>query len=287
MPSQDTAAVTQRASSLLSQMERSSKYEQEMRRRMYPAANEVGLMHPDNHSALLLRDSGTIDLFTVPNIGLRIDPTTESAYLYAPKIQNKGQHWAGWFAESFAMESEEEAFFKTRRGFFKFNEFFKGKAKQLWQMMSPQAMVQCAQNLWIFVKTQVHMKADSMFVTETPDHRFETPVTQIGIQGHYLDPFVLFTQEMYDDLVLIKEHLMELEAWANTHNHRYTWARNAGAGSTATPSESPEVPEELTIYSDPIVKGWSSPSPMPSQSQSDQQSLDDDDWKSLQESSWS
>lgn len=178
--------------------------EAEARRQNYPRADEVGIVHPDNHSGILVRDTGTVDIFAVPHLGLRLDPNTQSLSIFSTKVQEIGDQWAGIFKETFALDAEGAAYVRTPEMHVTIAEKLQAKIKEL---------------LEVLVDSEISIEGGDVITIKTSDLKLEVPVTAIGVQGHYLDKRVLYTQEMYDDLKKLSSYLDELVGWLRTHSH--------------------------------------------------------------------
>lgn len=59
----------------------------ELRKRKEFSTREVGLNHPDTHAFLRINDSGEIEIFAAPGIGLVISPSTRSISFFADSIK--------------------------------------------------------------------------------------------------------------------------------------------------------------------------------------------------------
>lgn len=169
--------------------------EADARRQNYPQADEVGIVHPLNHSGVLVRDTGTVDIFAVPHLGIRLDPTTQSLSSFSTKIQEIGDEWAGIFKETFSLDAEQATYIRT-----------------------PEMVVTVGEELRAKI-AEVSVEAGKTITVKTPDLKLEAPIEAISVEGHALDDRVLYTQEMYNDLKKLSAYLGELLLWLRTHTH--------------------------------------------------------------------
>ena len=59
----------------------------EFKRRKEFSHREVGITHPDNNGFFRISDSGEIEIFAAPGVGLIINPNTRSVSIYADSIK--------------------------------------------------------------------------------------------------------------------------------------------------------------------------------------------------------
>lgn len=90
----------------------------ELQRRTEFSHREVGLTHPDNNAFLRITDSGSIEIFAAPGIGVIINPNTRSISFYADSIkffsrENDGLRWNEKSFNPAADVYNEPAFLKT------------------------------------------------------------------------------------------------------------------------------------------------------------------------------
>lgn len=69
----------------------------EINRRKTFSSREVGITHPDNSSFIRLTDSGDIEIFAAPGVGLVINGSTRTVSIFADSIKfhakDDGLHW--------------------------------------------------------------------------------------------------------------------------------------------------------------------------------------------------
>ena len=242
-------SLKKRAEALRTNQPVGQEAEYEMERQNYPLADEVGLIHPLNKSSILLRDSGAIDLFMVPDMGMRMDPDVRSQTHFVPRMQYFGNEWSALIQELFAVEVKEDAYFKTRRMFAKFRETLKTKVRDLWEALVRDKIAIYGRYFWGILTKQFYVKAGKRIILEAPEIQIRTPISKIGVQGHYLDDKVLYTEEMYKDILKIEKHLESLQVWLQGHTH----TGNLGA-PTSQPLSSPLLHLILNDYTDPVTK---------------------------------
>lgn len=90
----------------------------ELKRRKQFSTREVGLNHPDNHSFIRVTDSGEIEIFGGPGIGIVINPGTRSISFFADSVKfyTKEEDGIRWNNKSFNPASDkynEPALVKT------------------------------------------------------------------------------------------------------------------------------------------------------------------------------
>jgi hypothetical protein len=90
----------------------------EYSRRKQFSDREVGITHPDNSGFMRISDSGEIEIFAAPGVGLIINPNTRSISLYADSIKFYSREDDGlrWNEKSFNPASDvynEPTFLKT------------------------------------------------------------------------------------------------------------------------------------------------------------------------------
>lgn len=90
----------------------------EYRKRKEFSTREVGLTHPDNSGFLRIADSGEIEIFAAPGVGLVINPSTRSISIFADSIKffSKEDDGLRWNNMSFNPASDtynEPALIKT------------------------------------------------------------------------------------------------------------------------------------------------------------------------------
>jgi hypothetical protein len=275
-------SLKKRAEALRTNQPVGQEAEYEMERQNYPLADEVGLIHPLNKSSILLRDSGAIDLFMVPDMGMRMDPDVRSQTHFVPRMQYFGNEWSALIQELFAVEVKEDAYFKTRRMFAKFRETLKTKVRDLWEALVRDKIAIYGRYFWGILTKQFYVKAGKRIILEAPEIQIRTPISKIGVQGHYLDDKVLYTEEMYKDILKIEKHLESLQVWLQGHTH----TGNLGA-PTSQPLSSPPSAPDLNDYTDPVTKPWPDPGePVPEEVQDDIGRFQNETWDYLTEGNW-
>lgn len=90
----------------------------ELKKRTEFSHREVGLTHPDNNAFMRITDSGSIEVFAAPGIGIIINPNTRSISFYADSIKfySKEDDGLRWNEKSFNPAADvynEPAFLKT------------------------------------------------------------------------------------------------------------------------------------------------------------------------------
>lgn len=90
----------------------------EFKKRREFSNREVGVTHPDNTGFMRIADSGEIEIFAAPGIGLIINPNTRSVSIYADSIKfySKEDDGLRWNEKSFNPASDvynEPALIKT------------------------------------------------------------------------------------------------------------------------------------------------------------------------------
>lgn len=90
----------------------------ELQKRTEFSHREVGLTHPDNNGFIRITDSGSIEVFAAPGIGLIINPNTRSISFYADSIKFYSREDDGlrWNEKSFNPAADvynEPALLKT------------------------------------------------------------------------------------------------------------------------------------------------------------------------------
>lgn len=252
--------------------------EHEAEAQKYPLADEVGIIHPKNKSAIMIRDTGVIDLMGVPHVGIRIDPKNSAVSTKADHIQNSGECWELLLQDSFVMETEKTIRTKTVDYVSIVRGACRTKAQQLWQVLCKNNIVSYAGTMWSTIKRQLILRVQEFLYVETPEVRLDTEIEKIAIQGHSLDDKVLYTQEMYDDIQSVRQYLIQLKTWADSHVH----------GTPAGPSTPAVAPSPMTpnlgVYASPKVRPWTGPpvSPIPRESQEDIDDLQRERWMHLQ-----
>lgn len=98
----------------------------EVKKRKEFSTREVGLTHPDNSGFFRIADSGEIEIFAAPGIGLVINPATRSISLFADSIKffcrdDDGLRWNSMSFNPAADVYNEPALIKT-------NEFLNNPA---------------------------------------------------------------------------------------------------------------------------------------------------------------
>lgn len=59
----------------------------EFKKRKEFSTREVGLTHPDNHGFIRISDSGEIEIFAAPGVGIILNPSTRSIAFFADSIK--------------------------------------------------------------------------------------------------------------------------------------------------------------------------------------------------------
>ena len=251
-------------------------------RQRYPLPDEVGIIHPDNKSAILLRDTKTIDIFTPPNMGIRLDAETESIQTMAPNTQVYGDNWAGVFREHFALETEENIYQKSESWYLKVRDKLKIKVNSLMAIMNLKDYVWSGAKWFLKLSRQMSIFVQGVFSVHTSDFRFNVPITKIGVQGHYLDQKVLYTEEIWKDILEIKSHLEGIKVAFDSHTHIAPIG-----GPTTTPSPfHPTVPE-LGDYDDPVTGPWPyEEDRMDDEVEKELEKFLDDSWEYMSETEW-
>lgn len=90
----------------------------EISRRKSFSNREVGLTHPDNSSFIRVADSGEIEIFACPGVGIVINPNTRSIAMFADSIkfyckEDDGLRWNGMSFNPAADMYNEPALIKT------------------------------------------------------------------------------------------------------------------------------------------------------------------------------
>jgi hypothetical protein len=90
----------------------------EIKRRKEFSNREVGLNHPDNKSFLRISDSGEIEIFACPGVGIVINSNTRSVSIFADNIKfySRDDDGLRWNSMSFNPASDmynEPALIKT------------------------------------------------------------------------------------------------------------------------------------------------------------------------------
>ena len=90
----------------------------EMKKRKEFSTREVGITHPDNPAFMRVSDSGEIEIFAAPGIGLVINPKTRSISFFADSIKffcrdDDGLRWNGMSFNPAADVYNEPALIKT------------------------------------------------------------------------------------------------------------------------------------------------------------------------------
>lgn len=105
----------------------------ELKKRKEFSTREVGLNHPDTHAFVRINDSGEIEIFAAPGIGLVISPSTRSISFFADSVKFYTREDDGlkWNNMSFNPSSDiynEPTFIKTNEfqnnpAFYKINHY--------------------------------------------------------------------------------------------------------------------------------------------------------------------
>lgn len=90
----------------------------ELKKRKEFSNREVGLTHPDNSAFMRVADSGEIEIFAAPGIGVVINPHTRSISFFADSIkfysrEDDGLRWNGLSFNPAADSYTEPTFVKT------------------------------------------------------------------------------------------------------------------------------------------------------------------------------
>jgi len=90
----------------------------EFKKRKEFSTREVGVTHPDNNAFMRVTDSGEIELFAAPGVGIVINPSTRSVSIFADSIkffskEDDGLRWNGMSFNPSADVYNEPAFVKT------------------------------------------------------------------------------------------------------------------------------------------------------------------------------
>ena len=184
-----------------------------------PRSEESGLVHPKTKGGIYFRDSDTMDLFMRGDIGSRWHRPTESRFDRAPYQYNKGKQWAGLFDDSYALETQNSLYTKTKNAFLKIRDSFRAKVHHMYQIAAKEDVVFGANRFWIRCKKQISLIADGVFSIECDDIRLKTEVTNISINGHKLDRYVMHTEEMYQDIRTLKSFISQFKTLFDTHVH--------------------------------------------------------------------
>lgn len=274
------AAYNKKLDNLVNEVSKGLDFHYQYERERYPLGDEVGFVHPDLKASMLIRNTNTIDIFTSNQSGLRLDYETDSLQTAYSNTQHYGDNWAGIFREHFALETEGHIYSKGSSIFTKARDILKGKSKNLFSSMTLGDMVNAGKRFFLRAKTLVSIKV-ILFSVWASDFRFNVSVNNIGIRGHYLDDKVLYTQEMYEDILKIHRHFLSQTTLYNMHTHISTF------GPTSTPLPTFPTPPVLGVYTDPLVKPWPSSEPdLPNESKEDIENLEEEKWEFLSQSYW-
>jgi hypothetical protein len=90
----------------------------EVQRRKQYSTREVGLNHPDNHGFIRIADSGEIEIFAAPGVGIVINPSTRAISFFADSIkfysrEDDGLRWNNMSFNPAADVYNEPALIKT------------------------------------------------------------------------------------------------------------------------------------------------------------------------------
>jgi hypothetical protein len=90
----------------------------EFKKRKEFSTREVGITHPDNNGFIRVADSGEIEIFAAPGVGLVINPSTRAISIFADSIkfyskENDGLRWNEMSFNPSADTYNEPAFVKT------------------------------------------------------------------------------------------------------------------------------------------------------------------------------
>lgn len=90
----------------------------ELKKRKEFSNREVGLNHPDNHAFIRITDSGEIEIFGGPGIGLVINPGTRSITFFADSVkfytkEEDGMRWNSYSFNPASDKYNEPALVKT------------------------------------------------------------------------------------------------------------------------------------------------------------------------------
>jgi hypothetical protein len=105
----------------------------EFKKRKEYSTREVGITHPDNNGFFRIADSGEIEIFAAPGIGIVISPSTRSISFFADSIkfftkEDDGLRWNGLSFNPSADVYNEPTFvstsdFSNNPGFFRTNYY--------------------------------------------------------------------------------------------------------------------------------------------------------------------
>lgn len=90
----------------------------EFKKRKEFSTREVGITHPDNNGFIRISDSGEIEIFAAPGVGLVINPSTRSVSIFADSIkffskEDDGLRWNNMSFNPSGDAYHEPAFVKT------------------------------------------------------------------------------------------------------------------------------------------------------------------------------
>lgn len=90
----------------------------EFKKRKEFSTREVGLTHPDNNGFIRISDSGEIEIFAAPGVGLVINPSTRAISIFADSIkfyskEDDGLRWNGMSFNPAGDVYNEPVFVKT------------------------------------------------------------------------------------------------------------------------------------------------------------------------------
>lgn len=242
-----------------------------------PMPDESGLVHPKTLAGLYLRDSDTIDMFLTGDMGTRWDKQSQSKWDRMKNHNQQGQRWAGVFQESYALETNKSIYLKTKQAFWKVRDSFLQRIQSVFQVSAKEDVAFGGKRLWQRFKEQVVIIALNIFSVETNNLRLKTSHGNIGIQGHYFDKYVLYTEEMYQDILKIKNHLNGLKTVFDTHIHV----------ETNVVPKAPQPDPTIGDYDDPLIKPWpGGEKPLPAALRKEMDAVDECSWDYLSESEW-
>lgn len=198
-----------------------SEAEYRLERSRLPYSDEVGILHPQTHAGLLVHSNGSLDNFVVGHQGFRIDPSGQRFGLWAQTFVVQGGRLHAKFAYEVTEEigRQFEMVVKKAAKVTADEDVTVASTKQNVSLSAAKALVLNGQEQ-LTSKTREHQEeaerwqvsATEEATLQSPVLELDTPVTAISIQGHPLDDKVLMTQEMWDEIQILKAQVAALAA---------------------------------------------------------------------------
>jgi hypothetical protein len=166
----------------------------EIKKRKEFSAREVGITHPDNSAFFRISDSGEIEIFAAPGIGMVINPKTRSVSIFADSIKffcrdDDGLRWNSMSFNPAADVYNEPALVKT-------NEFLNNPA---------------------YFRTNHYLNnLDNLEDSESSD-----PVTIIGNYGLRGDALKIPVQEDADSILGFEQERL-IQEFSKAHTEQQT-----------------------------------------------------------------